>query len=211
MQCLYRIAYCKIQKIILIWKIACCNFPMPDKYQNKYRIKSARCPTWDYRSNAAYFITICTHNRLHYFGKNLAPSAIGDMALKCWNEIPDHFPFIILDEFVVMPNHVHGIVIIDHSLVVVQTLHATPLPTQKSAKPKNEKMAAISPKQGSLGSAMRSYKSAVKNWCNKNNFSFDWQSRFHDHIIRDAAEYERIKTYIINNPKNWKDDRFYTD
>jgi REP element-mobilizing transposase RayT len=87
------------------------------KFKGKYRIPSARLQTWDYGNNGAYFLTLCTHNRETYFGNiedgNMLLSEMGQIAQKHWNEIPEHFPFVILDEFIVMPNHVHGIIIID--------------------------------------------------------------------------------------------------
>ena len=90
---------------------------MAEKFLNKYRIPSARLQTWDYGSNAAYFVTICTKDRVHFFGemvnREMQLSGIGAMAQTCWGEIPKHFPFVELGGFVVMPNHVHGIVIIN--------------------------------------------------------------------------------------------------
>ena len=80
---------------------------MPDKFQNKYRISSARLKDWDYSSNAIYFVTICTQNREHYFGEiadgQMNLSETGNMANRFWFEIPKHFPFVQLGEFVVMP------------------------------------------------------------------------------------------------------------
>jgi putative transposase len=85
-----------------------------EKFRGKYRIPPARLQTWDYGSNALYFITICTKNRKHFFGEiangQMMLSEIGRLAEKYWHEIPEHFPFVILDEFVVMPNHIHGII-----------------------------------------------------------------------------------------------------
>jgi hypothetical protein len=112
-----------------------------DKFQNKYRIPSARAQWWDYSANAAYFVTICTANKEHFFGEiangEMQLSETGKMAHDFWSEIPNHFPFVILGEFVVMPNHVHGIVIIDKPIItdnpivtaaaIVETLHATSL------------------------------------------------------------------------------------
>jgi putative transposase len=90
---------------------------MTQKFRNKYRIPSTRLQNWDYGWNASYFVTICTHKRKCYFGEvvngNMILSEIGKMAEKCWMEIPNHFPFVKLDAHVVMPNHVHGIIIID--------------------------------------------------------------------------------------------------
>ena len=110
---------------------------MTEKFQNKYRISSARLQNWDYGSDAAYFVTICTQNREHYFGEIfngvMQLSEIGEMANKFWLEIPNHFPFVELDEFVVMPNHVHGIIIINKP-VSVETRHALSLSTQSPSQ-----------------------------------------------------------------------------
>ena len=81
-------------------------------YKNKYRIESARLKNWDYSTEGCYFITICAQGRNHYFGTIsngiMALSEIGKIAEQFWGEIPDHFPFVHLDEWVIMPNHVHG-------------------------------------------------------------------------------------------------------
>src|SRR5690554_3027755 len=95
-----------------------------ERFKNKYRIDSARAPFWDYAWNAAYFVTICTQHREHWFGEivqtqNIASpnkmdlSPIGHIANSCWHEIPNHFPFVELGAHVIMPNHVHGIVVIN--------------------------------------------------------------------------------------------------
>ncbi|MFC2110838.1 transposase [Bacteroidota bacterium] len=188
---------------------------MSEKFQNKYRIPSTRLQNWDYGWNAAYFITICTQNMEHYFGDisngKMKLSEIGELANRFWNEIPNHFPFVKLDAFVVMPNHIHGILIIDNPIKnnnnpPVETLHATSL---RSLPMKNQKMADISPKPGSLPTIVRSYKSAVTKHARKTNPNFAWQPRFHDHIIKNNKSLIRIQNYIINNPTNWKDDEFY--
>jgi putative transposase len=92
---------------------------MSDKFQDIYRIPSARADWWDYRKAAAYFVTICTAGREHYLGEikdgNMQLSEMGKIAQINWTEIPNHFPFVKLDAFVMMPNHVHGILVIDHS------------------------------------------------------------------------------------------------
>jgi hypothetical protein len=88
-----------------------------DKFQNKYRIPSARAQWWDYGQNGAYFVTICTAHRECFFGNvvngEMQLSEIGKIANNHWLEIPTHFPIVFLDAFVVMPNHVHGIIIIN--------------------------------------------------------------------------------------------------
>ncbi|MES2776162.1 MAG: hypothetical protein V4722_18435 [Bacteroidota bacterium] len=104
---------------------------MVEKYKGKYRISSARLANWDYTSNGSYFITICTKDRIHFFGEisndEMHLTEIGILAEKFWFEIPEHFPFVELGNFVVMPNHIHGIIIIDKNsknyLGPVETLH----------------------------------------------------------------------------------------
>ena len=194
-------------------------------YKNKYRIESTRLQKWDYGWNGKYFITIVTKNRVQYFGKidankNMHLSESGKIAEKYWYEIPNHFPFAILDEFIVMPNHIHGIIFIDKKrddtklsdnddrndvrdkacLVSTQssTNHLTP--GQKRFR---------NPGKNNISSIFGSYKSVVSNNAHKINPEFDWQSRFHDHIIRDDTELNRIRYYIRNNPKNWTDDKFH--
>ena len=105
---------------------------MSDLYQNKYRIPSNRLPSWDYGENASYFITVCTKNRMCYFGdivnKRMKLSELGEIAHLYWGGIPKHFPFVILDDFVIMPNHIHGIIIIDKP---VETQDVASLPKNK--------------------------------------------------------------------------------
>ncbi|MBU0577734.1 hypothetical protein KJ742_01010, partial [Patescibacteria group bacterium] len=87
-------------------------------FKNKYRIKSTRLSYWDYSSDGWYFVTICTKNKEEYFGQVrnyiMGLSDVGCLAAKFWQDIPNHFPFVRLDQWVVMPNHVHGIVVIDN-------------------------------------------------------------------------------------------------
>jgi putative transposase len=137
---------------------------------------------------------------------------LGQLAEKYWLEIPIHFPFIELGNFVIMPNHTHGILIIDKpvqtlqyniSTKFVQTLHCNVCTS------KNEQMAKISPKSGTISTIIRSYKSVVSKNARLIFEEFAWQSRFHDHIIRDAQSFERIQNYIANNPENWNEDKFY--
>ncbi len=105
---------------------------MTELFQNKYRIESARLKGWDYGSNRYYFVTICTNNRTHFFGRIqndiMCLNEIGTIAYQCWLEIPNHFPFVVPDEFVIMPNHVHGIVHIDknthHAIVEIEIVAA---------------------------------------------------------------------------------------
>jgi putative transposase len=209
-----------------------------EKFRNKYRINSARAPFWDYGWNAAYFITICTKDRICYFGDvlngKLILSEIGQIANRCWLEIPDHFPFVHLDSYVIMPNHVHGIVIIDKpdgsecddgtnvenhgsegfdgTNVETQdfaSLRASNQPqfpeSSQSQTPKNK----FGPQSNNLASIVRGFKIGVTKNARLINPKFAWQPRYHDHIIRNEKSYQKISCYISDNPKNWKYDTFF--
>ena len=182
------------------------------KFQNKYRIDSARASWWDYGNNASYFITICTKNMRDYFGvikdEKMKLSLIGEIANKEWLKGPSIRPDmnLELDEFVVMPNHFHAIICIgenefnSNDIDDRDAMHG--VCTLDDAKNK------FGPQSKNLGSIVRGFKSAVTMAARKEKIEFGWQERFHDHIIRNEAEYERIKNYIINNPKNWNKDKF---
>jgi len=178
-------------------------------FNNKYRVETARLKGWDYRNAGYYFVTFCTYQREHYFGRveqdDVQLSAIGEIAANCWGEIPKHHAGIELDEWIVMPNHVHGIIVIRpvETLHVVETLHCN-VSTMKTVDPH---MSAISPKTGSLSVVMRSHKSAVTTLAHRGNLTFKWQERFWDRIIRTEGELNRVRKYIRANPINWARDQ----
>ena len=164
---------------------------MSPKFQNKYRIDSTRLEGWNYAAKGSYFITICTDDRVHYFGEieneKMIYSPIGSIAYVLCDEIRNHQKNIRLGEFVIMPNHVHGILILDGSDmvdVVSDSFHETNLKQQPKPEFVNEFMSSISPIPGSVSTIIRSYKSAVTKYCNRLGLEFKWQSRFYDHIIR---------------------------
>ena len=151
-------------------------------------------------------------------------SSIGEYATECWMNIPNHFPYFYLDEFVAMPNHVHGIVLIEKPFidnsrgsVFVETRHALSLrqtdivasPPPDPDEPQPRHFRFRNQGNNTISAMVGSFKSAVTKLCNQNKLRFGWQPRFHDHIIRDKQEFYRIKNYIINNPANWKQDKFY--
>lgn len=190
-----------------------------DKFQNKYRIPSARLRNWDYGWNAPYFITICTQHRQHYFGHivemqntvssyKMQLSEIGCIANTCWHEIPQHFPFVQLGPFVVMPNHVHGIIIInkpnDERYVETQNFASLQQQQQQQSPSKNK----FGPQSKNLASIIRGFKIGVTKNARNIHAEFAWQPRFHDHIIRDDNSYQRISQYIYTNPDNWTKDKF---
>lgn len=200
-----------------------------DRFNNKYRIASARAQWWDYGWNGAYFITICTASREHFFGEiqngKMILSPTGVIADIIWHEIPNHHPNVELGDFVVMPNHIHGILILDkpgdnggrravetgHALSVdndiIETGHALSL--RNNAKTIGQQRFQNIGKN-SVSSIVGSYKSAVTKHANRLGLGNGWQPRFHDHIIRDDGEYQRISDYIVANPENWDRDKFRT-
>ena len=170
-------------------------------FNDRFRVASTRLKGWDYSSTGYYFVTICTRERQCWLGGVvdgfIRLSPVGEIAEKFWGEIPSHSSGVDLDEFVVMPNHLHGIVIIkDCRRDVACNVSAN-----------SNEMSAISPKEGSLGAVIRSYKSAVSNWCRKHSYDFAWQPRFFDEIIRDEKSLEVIREYICNNPLKWELDK----
>jgi len=173
---------------------------MNEKYKNKYRIASARAAWWDYGWAGAYFIAIITRNRVHCFGniKNqcMILSLVGVLANVFWHEIPNHAPNVDLGAFVVMPDHFHGILILSPPDPVVETRHALPLQNPAENRFQNQGKNTVS-------SLVGSYKSAVTRHANRLGLEFAWQPRFHDHIIQNDAEYQRINDYIENNPLKW--------
>lgn len=159
--------------------------------------KRIRLREFDYSSANGYFITVCVKHFECLLGKIkngiCGLSEIGcDVAMRLQN-IPLLYPDVVLDEFIVMPNHFHVLLIINKH-------------TGEWKGNAFQKLAA-----GSVSMMMNAAKGATTKWCKKNGWpEFDWQDKFHDHVIRNNEEYRAIKNYIINNPHNWKDDRFYS-
>jgi REP element-mobilizing transposase RayT len=166
-------------------------------YKNKYRIASTRLKFYDYSKPGAYFVTICTKNRAPVFGfikdHYVALSWAGCIVHRCWRDLPNHYPNCILDEFIVMPDHIHGIIILtDGSHDPVET-GFKPVST-KPTKPN---------KQHSLSEIIRGFKtfSAKKiNDYQKTTGQSLWQTRFYEHVIREDAKMDRIRNYIAYNP-----------
>ncbi len=152
-------------------------------------------------------------------------SHTGLLADVFWYEIKKHAPGVTLDEFVVMPNHIHGIIILNgnengHTNDTekptepsnVETRHALSLqpPTPPSTPATIGQQRFQNQGENTLSSIIGSYKSVVTNHANRLHLLHDWQARFHDHVIRNAEEFQKIANYIQNNVSNWDKDKFYT-
>ena len=192
-------------------------------FQGKYRVESTRLPNHNYAANGWYFVTICTRDRQHFFGNietlpnvktlqcnvstdQMQLSPIGKIAQQYWVDIPHHFAHTYIDAYVIMPNHIHGIIVVDRPVNDLETLQCNVSTHPRS--PQQDFLSQISPRPGSLSTIIRSYKSAVTRWCRKNGFAdFNWQSRFYEHIVRADGSLTRIQQYIINNPIKWASDR----
>ncbi|MEM1216272.1 MAG: transposase [Bacteroidota bacterium] len=183
------------------------------KYKGKYRIESSRLQNWDYGWDGAYFITICTKDRAHYFGDinngimHLSP--VGAIANVLWYEIKNHASNLTLGEFVVMPNHVHGILILDGNDGVREKAGLVSTSSPSEIEPPQTIGQKRFQNQGknTISSIVGGYKSAVTRHSRRLGFDFAWQARFWDHVIRDENAYERISQYIKNNTIKWQDDK----
>jgi len=162
--------------------------------------QSLRLREYDYSQPGYYFVTVCVYEHVELFGKinnnEMILNEYGKIAEKIWLEIPQHFENIQLDEYVIMPNHVHGIIIIgDNDNHDVGHRHACALQHTKRQYQK-------------LPTVVGSYKSAVTKFINMHGdkIYFGWQKSFYDHVIRDEIALRKIREYIINNPAMWDSD-----
>jgi len=175
-------------------------------FRETYRIASVRKPYWDYSSPGWYFVTICTKNQKCLFGKVVDDavdlSVIGRHTTACWCEIPVHHCNVEIDEFIVMPNHVHGI-------VVLTGPERLPVLRRRGQIKQIAELTSVHPQPGSLGAVVGSFKAAVSYWCRTHNFEFGWQARFHDRIIRDKNSLKAVRDYIRKNAANWRKDTLF--
>ena len=149
-----------------------------------YNRKSPRIPHYDYKTANYYFITICTFNHRYCFGSPEALNEIGKIAERHIQNIEQHYRNVKVDQYVVMPNHVHMILVLESGL--------------------------NSDNQADLNQIVAQYKSGVSREV-RTLFETDklWQRSFHDHVIRDQKQYEKIWLYIETNPQRWDKDCFY--
>lgn len=167
--------------------------------------KSIRLRDYDYSKAGVYFITICTHERLPLFGKiidaKMVANDAGVIAEKCWLEIPDHFPHVKLDIFVVMPNHLHGIIEI-RDIVGANPVGANNYLPQPSLRHGTSK---------TVGSIVRGFKIGVTKWFREHtDIQEVWQRNYHEQIVRNEEGYVKISEYIQTNPQKWQEDTYHT-
>ena len=167
--------------------------------------RSIRLKEFDYSNPNWYYVTICTNERINYFGKivnsKIILSDIGNKAKEFWEQIPEHFDYIELDSFIIMPNHIHGIIIINSRNVQLN------IPTKR----KDNYFSKISSQKGALGIVIRTYKAMVKKWSNETIYTkFKWQRNYFEHIIRNENDLFNTRRYIALNPFKWEIDKYYS-
>ena len=178
-----------------------------------HRRKSIRLQGYDYSQAGAYFITICTHNRVPLFGEIvdgvMVLNTAGQIVEKCWCAIPEHFPQVTLDEFVVMPNHVHGIITVGANNHLPQ--HYLPLPSDETPIQSNEPPRPLQHGTSrTIGSMVRGFKIGVTRWFRANtDIHAVWQRNYYEHIIRNEDAYLKIAEYIQTNPQRWETDTYH--
>jgi REP element-mobilizing transposase RayT len=167
-------------------------------FNGTYRIESTRLRHWDYGSPGWYFVTICTQNRECLFGEivqgQVKLSPAGTVVQAELRNVPSHYSNVIIDASVVMPNHLHAIIVIDG-------------PHQFSPWPSPSRSGESLPSSQSLSSIVRSFKSGVTYRWRRLGIECAWQARFYEHILRGNASVNAVRDYIQNNPLNWDKDQ----
>ena len=168
---------------------------------NKHHRRSIRLKGYDYTQAGAYFVTICTQGRECLFGQvvegKMRVNPFGEIVVWAWNDLPNHNPHVELDAFVVMPNHVHGIVLIVDDLVGAGS---EPAPT----------MAMVTTRRHGLPEIVRQFKTFSARRINAlrgTPGATVWQRNYYEHIIRNDHSLQRIREYITTNPLRWHLDR----
>ena len=170
---------------------------------NRPHRRATRLRGYDYSLPGAYFVTICVQDRKCLFGHiidgQMQSNEIGKIVVKNWNHIPQHFSAVELDECVVMPNHIHGIITLD-------TVGA------RSPRPPALRKGAVS--SPTLGQVVAYFKYQSTKYINQRHNTPGtciWQRNYYDHVIRDDIGLQRVREYIRNNPTQWELDQLHPD
>lgn len=166
---------------------------------SRHHRRTLRLPQHTYASRGSYYVTICTAVRGEIFGTvrrgALHYNAIGRIVYATWLSLPEHYAHVHRDAFVVMPDHVHGILTFDGTQAEFDDSNATPAGIAPPLRP------------GSLPVVIRAFKSAATREVNRMHNTPGatlWQGRYYEHVVRDDADMERIRRYIADNPARWR-------
>lgn len=206
--------------------------------------RSIRLRDYDYTRAGAYFITICSRDRSCIFADvrdgDVRLTPVGEVIGRCWEAILEHFPAVELDAFVIMPNHVHGIIVLgsdeNNRGAEVGTACRAPTGERATAPGRVEGRSSVEqfghPVAGSVPTIIRSFKGAVTRAINDDSgrdtacrvllaqrlgpmppehIPSVWQSNYHEHVIRNERSLERLRVYVAANPVRWEDDSLHPD
>ena len=192
--------------------------------------RAMRLRDYDYSQPGAYFVTICARHRKCLFGAitdgKMRLNEIGQIVVECWNHIQQHFPSVELGESVIMPNHFHGII----SWGITEARAPQPLVGARSPRPSenintgrgevpssvdvNPTTRRVEVPSPSLGKIMAYFKYQSTKHINRHYNTPGtrvWQRNYHDHIIRDDPDLQRLRQYMQNNPMKWELDQLHPD
>jgi putative transposase len=168
----------------------------------KHCRRSIRLPGYDYSQPGAYFVTICTQDRAYLFGEvvngEMRLNKYGQIVDDAWNDLSNHYAGLILDAFVIMPNHVHGVIVLTGDPIWDGLVGAglKPAPTHTKHVPLSE-----------IVRAFKTFSARRINQCRGTPGAPVWQRNYYEHIIRNEESLNRIREYILQNPLRWHLDR----
>lgn len=180
--------------------------------------QSIRLNGYDYSQAGAYFVTIVAYNREPLFGEivqdDLKISRLGWIVQQAWFDLPRHYPYVVLDEFCIMPNHVYGIIVLTGEgrggsfparVSLPDTNHSGPytLPDQAQTRPYEKTRHGLS----EIVRALKSFSARRINIIRQTTGMPVWQRNYYERVIRDERELDRVRQYILNNPHRWADDK----
>ncbi len=178
--------------------------------------RSIRLKGYDYSQPGAYFVTIVTQDRACLFGAvvdgAMRLNAFGEIVTWTWYDLPNHAPNVALDAFVVMPNHVHGIVVITDLPTITAGAGSEPVPTDRNIAAVTA--AAMAVKRYALPEIIRQFKTFSARRINQHRGTPGapvWQRNYYEHIIRNEESLNRIRQYIADNPQCWAGEREHPD
>jgi REP element-mobilizing transposase RayT len=192
------------------------------------RRQSLRLRNHDYAQPGAYYVTLCTQRRVCLFGRvvdgQMHTNDLADIITACWFDLPDHYGHVLLDAFVVMPNHIHAVIVLrdyddgvlDNTMDTTVGAGLRPAPTAindaDSADDDGPSLNNSVPQRHALPEivrALKTFSSTRINQCRRRPCARLWQRGYYDHVVRSERDLERIRLYIQNNPARWTLDKYY--
>jgi putative transposase len=192
-------------------------------HAGRYGSRSIRLKGYDYTRDGAYFVTVCTHGRAHVFGTvvndEMRSNACGREVARCWVWLAEQYPYVRMDEWIVMPDHIHGIVVITDGMNAneprrggsrtAQTRTASPAEFVDGPNVGMNHSGSVPPKRKPLGRLIAAFKTVSTRRVNDLRSTPGanlWQRNYYDHVIRDDLSLLRTREYIVRNPSLWRPD-----